>query len=212
MRQQHYAQYSDRRCSPTSFFPTQLSDFLMFTLVAMMLYLRSLQRGTTPRRRGWVLMLSYSAGTQIAVALPGRFFPHYYQLWLPVLSIGVGYSLNTLRAVTNLRHCRGIFTLVGAIACLICIREARFYMLSAEQWSREKYGGECIEARWVGLHINNWLIPKEMYYDAGMDPQFYFYSKRRILSGVFYSDAMANKPRGASLRRSRCGRSPGPPT
>jgi 4-amino-4-deoxy-L-arabinose transferase-like glycosyltransferase len=151
------------------------------------------------RRRGWLILFSYAAGTHIAVALPGRSFAHYYQLWLPVIAIGFSYILASIQSWTDSTHRRLVIALIVGLSIYVCGREAINYNLSADAWSRQKYGDEFIDARWVGLHINQWLMPGETYYDAGTDPQFYFYSKRRILSGVFYSEALIDKPRAQAF-------------
>jgi hypothetical protein len=38
----------------------------------------------------WTVLLGWCAGIYAAVAFPGKFFPHYYQYWLPMLAIGAG--------------------------------------------------------------------------------------------------------------------------
>ena len=43
--------------------------------------------------RTGALFSAYILSTFIMVAVPGKFFPHYYQYWLPVLSIGAAWTL-----------------------------------------------------------------------------------------------------------------------
>src|SRR5437868_719447 len=45
-------------------------------------------------RRPRIFLLTFAIATHIAVLLPGRSFPHYYQLWLPSLAIGAGRSIS----------------------------------------------------------------------------------------------------------------------
>lgn len=39
------------------------------------------------------MLAVWALGTFVAVAMPGRFFPHYYQLWLPLAAIAAAWGL-----------------------------------------------------------------------------------------------------------------------
>ena len=50
-----------------------------------------------PWTRTRVLFLAYIVSTFIMVAVPGKFYVHYYQFWLPVLSVAAAWTLAELR-------------------------------------------------------------------------------------------------------------------
>jgi hypothetical protein len=74
--------------------------------------------------RPWLLLLAFGIGTQLAVVLPGRFFAHYYQLWLPPLAIGAGWTLAAFAGTKWIR--RWVPSAVGAAAiALMVVRQGR---------------------------------------------------------------------------------------
>jgi hypothetical protein len=43
--------------------------------------------------RPWRLWIAFAIGTQVAVYLPNRPYPHYWQLWLPPLAVAAGWAI-----------------------------------------------------------------------------------------------------------------------
>ena len=138
------------------------------------------RREAGERRHGWALLLALVAGTWVAVSLPGHFYLHYYQYWLPVLclSVAVGWDLLRrlpTRAATRLAHS---FALVILLAVLAAHR-VPFTRWTPEDWSRAKYGEQLIEARRWGRRIGELLRPTETMWTLGSDPSLYLYAGKR---------------------------------
>ena len=135
------------------------------------------------RWRCGVLWLAYTGGTVVSVALPGRFWPHYYQLWLPVLAIGAGIGVHALAQLSAPIRARtlGVAALAGVLAF-----ELPYYGQSAAGWSRAKYGDVFVDAKRVAAEIDTVLAPGETFYEWGDETGFYYYTRRRPPSGIFY--------------------------
>ncbi len=136
------------------------------------------------QRRLWVFWLALAAGTQIAVALPGRFAPHYYQLWLPVLVLGCALACWRARSLFAASRVPAGHGLAALVALALAAHAAPSYTLSADQWSVEKYGDGFVVTRDLGRRLDSLLLPQETLFEWGSEPGLYVSSGRRPISGV----------------------------
>jgi len=145
-------------------------------------------------RRHWLLLLGFFLAAPFAVALPGRFYGHYYQLWLGPLVVGTGWVLTTIgpRGKISLTLARGIIGAVGLILLLSIVLPQ--YKFSADQWSVYKQGPQYIFSKQVAIEVDKLLEPDETFYVLGITPEMYFWSKRRPPTGVIWSTDMVNNP------------------
>ena len=89
-----------------------IPGFLLFTVPLLILLLLGIFPSIKKNMsRSWFLWIALAAGTFLTVASPGRFYPHYYQLWLPPLCVGSGWGMATFITKTakslSLRYCLG---------------------------------------------------------------------------------------------------------
>jgi hypothetical protein len=70
------------------------------------------------------------------------------------------------------------------IAILLLLTEGPYYMMSANDWSNEKYADEFIENRKVGEEISKILLPNEQFFDFGPESELYFYSRISPAAGA----------------------------
>jgi hypothetical protein len=152
-------------------------------------------------RRPWIFLLTFAIATHIAVLLPGRFFPHYYQLWLPPLAIGGGWSVSFLKRILPASFSRLAYIVAGATCGILLMLELPYYSLSAEIWSVKKYGKIFLETERVARQIDHLLPPGATFYEWGNESGFYFSSGRRPSSGVFLAEPMLAGPLAAKLSR-----------
>ncbi|MEE9371170.1 MAG: hypothetical protein V3W45_06850 [Sedimentisphaerales bacterium] len=159
-------------------------------------------------RRYWLLLLGFALAAPFAVALPGRFYGHYYQLWLGPLVVGAGWALTTLgpkgklgpvrdptAKVSNgagVTLARSIVGAVGLIILLLFVLPQ--YKFSADEWSAKKQGPQYIFSKQVAFEVNKLLEPDEAFYVLGITPEMYFWSKRRPPTGVIWSTDMVDNP------------------
>lgn len=140
-------------------------------------------------RSAWMLLLAYMVGAHIAVEMPGRFFPHYYQYWLPIAAIGGGATLGILDL--QLKQGTGwVKYVIGFIfAFVLFIHAAPFYQLTPEQWNREKYdrsGEDFVGTMQLGREIKTLLTPNESFFEWGDDHSFYVYSGHMPIIAYFF--------------------------
>lgn len=169
--------------NPARFF----HPYLLFTLP--MFIITFISAGTAVFKapgRAWFLLVAYMLGTYLSVSLPGKFYPHYYQLWLPLLSVGVAWS-----SVLLAKLFKSDF-IISILCCFFClflfIRALPSYRLSPEEWTRKKLpvGESFIQSYELAGEIDHLLEPDETFYQWGGESALYFASGRKSPSGVIY--------------------------
>src|SRR5438067_5072390 len=130
-------------------------------------------------RRPWIFLLTFAIATHIAVLLPGRFFPHYYQLWLLPLVIGAGWSISLLKRVLPGVSSPLAYIIAAAACGTLLMLEIPYYFLSPEIWSVQKYGRIFLESERVAQQIEHLLPPGATLYEWGNESGFYFTIKRK---------------------------------
>jgi len=153
-------------------------------------------------RRHWILLGAFAVGTHVAVTLPGWFFPHYYQLWLPLLAVGFGWSTALLRRLLPVRLNPWLPSVVATTACAsLVILQAPYYNAPPEVWSLKKYGGIFVDTEQLGNEIPELLLPNETFYEWGKESGLYFTSGRRPPSGIIQAEPLLDGPLARSLCR-----------
>jgi len=167
-------------------------------------------RASSPLRHGqdsratepWLLLIGFLMAAYFAIALPGRYYNHYYQLWLVPLVVGAGWAVSTKNsklkpapsAVEGTQNLK-LKVAAGAVALIILLcfvlPEYRF---SADEWSANKQGPQYIISKAVTKEVDSLLAPQETLYVLGINPEFYFWSGRRPPTGVIWSTDLANNP------------------
>ncbi|PYK31679.1 MAG: hypothetical protein DME57_02805 [Verrucomicrobia bacterium] len=150
-------------------------------------------------RRGWLLLLAMAIATYITVQLPGWFFPHYYQLWLPVLVVGAAWSVDLLKRTLPARFAWGAYAAAGVSCAVLVMMEIPCYLATAKSWSTQKYGGIFIESEQLAARIDN-LVPRDaVIYEWGNETGFYFNTRRDPPSGVTFAYPMQAGPLAPKL-------------
>ncbi len=156
-------------------------------------------RGESPK--AWKLWAAWALATVLEIFQQGNFFHHYYQLWLPVLCLGAAWGVVGfgIRFGKNSRIKDQAWAL--GLMVLLLLNEVPLYFLSAEQWSRLKYGNVFIDSRELAGKIETLLKPGETFYEWGNETGLYFWTQRRPPSGVFYAYPLASGPLKESLTK-----------
>lgn len=138
----------------------------------------------------WRAWLAWAAGTWVAIALPGYFFPHYFQLGIPVLCIGAAWL------VADPRFGRW----AGAITvALLLLLERDAFRLSPEDSSRVLWGDRFVIERDAARQLAQQLPAGETFYQWGTASGLYFYSGRRPPSGAVWQPSVVEGPLAATL-------------
>jgi len=147
-------------------------------------------------RRPWLLLVGFLIAAYFAVALPGRYYNHYYQLWLVPLVVGAGWAVGISNFKSQISNfsclVRSSAGAVGFIILLCFVLPE--YRFSADEWSAYKQGPQYIISKAVTKEVDALLAPQETLYVLGINPEFYFWSGRRPPTGVIWSTDLANNP------------------
>ncbi len=141
--------------------------------------------GVFRNRRRWALLLAFAVATWFAIAVPGQFYGHYYQLWLPPLIIGTGWTIGLLKSVATKRRSNWLPQVVGGVILSVLIsQQLRFYRMNAAgDWTPIE-SPETMAAEPLAREIDSLLAPGETFYEWGGNPSLFFYNQRRAPSGI----------------------------
>ena len=155
----------------------------------------------------WIWLAGLALGTQVAVALSGRFFPHYYQLWFPFLIVSAAWGLTAFERFTEMPR-RLTVGVAGLVLMILVWGEAPDYLFkSPEDWSfakykqqygpkyGAKYGAIFIRSDLVANLILKILLPEETFYQLGSEPQLYVLTGRHCPS-LITDDSLGRGPLG----------------
>ncbi len=142
----------------------------------------------------WLLWLAYLIGSRLAMALPGKYFPHYFQLELPALIIGAAWAVDELSFCACM-HGRVMSMAMGLVALVLPVVSAmQSLTLTPEEWSERKYGPLFVQSKAMGQVIERYLQPGETFALFGEESGIYWYSHRRPPSGILYINQMSEGP------------------
>jgi hypothetical protein len=181
---------------PSRLFPSFLRDVTpLLVAVVPGLVLGIVTRWSRPvlLLAAWILVVPE------AVAAPGKFYPHYYQLWLPPLCVAAGWSLAALAARTR---AAAVVTAAGGamVALALAFEVGPAYALSAADWSDTKYGDVFLRSRDIAYEVRGMIGPGETFFQWGNEPEIYLYAQRSPPCGVLWAQHMQTGPLRLQLR------------
>jgi len=147
----------------------------------------------TKDRRAWMLWLAYFVSVFILVTSPGRGYPHYYLVYLPMLVTGAAGAFAILdQRCSSSGAVRGKWAL--SLVCTLALLAGVVVQLTSANtaWERPGYGAYYRTIERVSAAIDQALLPEESLYVWDYQPAFYVLPKRSPPAGVFY-DAHATK-------------------
>jgi hypothetical protein len=151
-------------------------------------------------KRPWALLIAYAVATQFTIAAPGRFYIHYYQLWLPIIAVGAGWSIVLLGQAIKEQFSGWLPHVFAAIALLFMLPpEIWAYRMDPTEWSLKSYGGVYAASESLASNLNDVLQPEENLFVLGDEPNFYFITGRRPAVGVFFLQDIAGGPLAAEF-------------
>jgi hypothetical protein len=157
-----------------------IPSYFRFSVPLFLFLLPAFVVGLRQGKSQWVLLAGFTAATFASIALPGKFFPHYYQYWIPILSIGLGWA-------TMAYPLKQGPMLGAALVLYLAIIQVSDYRLSPNEISEKKYDQRFyVSIKELSKEIPNWAEPDEKFFVWAIDPGFYFYSKRRPPVGLFW--------------------------
>ena len=169
------------------FYPEYLLPNYLWALAPLFLIsFWSLYKGLKEKFMFAIILSMWVISTQIMIASPGRFFPHYYQLWIPILAVLVPYSLHLQSQMPSLK--RFIPIQVVALVLILTLRILPQFQLTPEEWSVKKYGSWYKDTLVVANYLNKELGSGDTstFYEWGSETGLYYYTKKSPPSGVLF--------------------------
>ena len=152
-------------------------------------------------RRPWILLVGVLIGVHLAVLLPGQFFPHYYQLWLPPLLIGPAWTLAMLKRILPMRLTWTSYATAAISVLAVGLLEFRDYQIPPEMCSVRKYGGIFIETDRLAVTLRKLLKENECFYEWGNESGLYYATKKDPPSGIMFCEPLLRGPLRTELNQ-----------
>jgi hypothetical protein len=162
--------------APNRLFPTEARFIVPLAIAALLAFQpRATEQSARPGR----LLAAAAVGTYLAIAWPGQFFAHYYQLWLPVLSIAGGWGISRLG--TRIRSGASWVAPVAGAVIAICLIQPQFswFALSGDRWAARKHGSFYERALRDAREIATTLAPRQTLYTWSDEAWLYYITQRR---------------------------------
>jgi hypothetical protein len=160
------------------------------------------------RSRNWVMISMYAIGAFISIALPGKFYRHYFQIGIPPLIIAGGWATvilnqNKHRLKALMPHLLAAFVLIFMIG-----NQIPYYISQPDVVLKGKYEEIYLVTQQMGQKLASILKPDETFFQWGAESGLYFFSQRRpeasihgwshlnqIFGGTFTMQTMDNLKR-----------------
>ncbi|GFE62150.1 glycosyltransferase family 39 protein [Geobacter sp. AOG2] len=177
-------------------FPRRYKDLVLFQdvpLGAVLRYLRStlvvpallgipaaVWLAMTKRTVAGSLPLLLILAVSLAIALPGKNFPHYYFMIIPFLAIPGGVGLVLITKMPRVPACLASVAVLGAFV-YSAERNFRFYTsYSPEQVMVASYSSTTfVDSIRVARYLREHTRPDDYIFQWGFEPELYFLAGRR---------------------------------
>jgi hypothetical protein len=140
-------------------------------------------------------LAGWGAGCAIAIALPGHWYGHYYQLWMPVYALIGGMLLSVPFAGSFVKRSASRMALLATVIVPLAV---------AHHWRPvvRLVGTNRVEARLTGIAIDRALLPHETVYVFGYLGQtsgVCFASRRSPPCGLIFDYPLQGTPLAGRL-------------
>jgi hypothetical protein len=139
------------------------------------------------KRSHGFLFLAYFIGAWIALALPGKFFPHYYQLILPPVAIGVGWFGGRIWSDASLGTLRMSFIALFVLPLTMLLYQMAIPVKQLPIAKYGEHGYQSLETKQMANWINEHFNADSAIYHWGAEPGVYFWAHRKSPIGFVYN-------------------------
>ncbi len=130
-----------------------------------------------------IMMAAYALSVFIMVALPGKFFEHYYQLWLPLLAVSTAWSLVAFWETFKHNKSSTMIIIGSTLLFAHIALQGLTYANYKQFWDRTYYGGYKVVKN-ISRDINSLLLPKENLHAWGFSVGLFYYMNRSPQTGL----------------------------
>lgn len=162
--------------SPARLFPQTLLQLAPLAAAALLVLL---PRPITLPKRAGVLLAAWAVGAFLAIAWPGKFLPHYYQFYFPVLAIAAAWGIDRLMRLPSVRPAFGA-TLGAVLALVLAAAQFSWATLDRNPLLQRKYPASLFpRALLDAREIVALLSADESFYTWSDEAWIYFIARRR---------------------------------
>ena len=184
--------------APANLFGPDVRSLLPLALAAL---LALLPRSAGAPRRPGRLLAAAAVGTHLAVAWPGQFHDHYYQLWLPVLCVAAGWGVVRLGSLSRMPN-RWLARALGAVlAAALLWPQVSWFTLSPDARAERKHGGMFARALRDGREVASLMLPGETLYTWSDEAWLYHVARRRVPAAGLWKSHTLEGPLAQWLAR-----------
>lgn len=152
------------------------------------------------RQRRYAMLVLYILSAWIAVALPGNFPVHYFQLFLPPLAIAGGAIIgHLLLSGDNRIRAAGAAAAVIAVAALSMVQVPQYRAVKNKQWVPAIAHLNSVDK--AAAKITDLLEKDETFFLFGMTANLHLHTGRRAPTPVFFDWHLDDSPVSERLRR-----------
>jgi hypothetical protein len=142
-------------------------------------------RGKLQKNTNWILFLF--ACFSLLALLPGWYFRHHYFVFIaPLCSMFIGVGFYVFQK-TEPKWKYLPLLLFGTVLCENILSHEHYYFITSPiNVVKETYYGKFPESIEIGNFLASHTKPSDRIAVLGSEPQIFFYSKRRSVSGYIY--------------------------
>lgn len=166
------------------FHPSQIE--LVPLVILSVFYLITGSTKASPFKRWFFIALLIA--TALEVASPGQFFPHYYQLYLPLVCIMSALFIFEVSERIQEKKKALITALIIFIipALYLLYFQARYLQMDPFEISKAKYSDVFTTSYELGNYLKEQTAPCETLYEYGQETGIYYYSGRSTPAGNIF--------------------------
>jgi hypothetical protein len=132
-----------------------------------------------------LIALAFLAGTWIAISMPGQFYPHYYQLWMPAFCICAGLAIASAIQFSERRDAVWLSHSAAALIVLsLVLVQLPWYRNASDRVWRGFPGDDGEATQLLAEKVNSKLLAGETVFQWGQDPAIYFLTRRSPAAGI----------------------------
>lgn len=177
---------------------------LRLALPLLLLTIVGLALGLLKDWRAQLSLLAYFAGALVMIALPGHWWAHYYQLYLPPLVLGAASGVAALGRRPQPWGPRARAAALVGVFAFGLPAHLRQLALDGDAASMRKYGRRFIAVREAARRASALLREGERVYMYGIEPGIYFHTRRRPIAQALWLNHLTGPlrvPLRQTLRR-----------
>ena len=151
-------------------------------------------------RRQCVLLAAFVFSAWIAISLPGHFYVHYFQLWLPPLIVAASWAIGFF-AVSRKPSLKlaSYATSILLIGFLIMNQVESYRFALAGNWSKF-INPPLVAGEDTARKINDLLAPDETFFLWGNTPNLYLLTNRKPPAAVIFHQHLFKSPVSEQLK------------